>query len=166
MCKCVKKGDASPTSGIRAGGTQRGQDMTASASPDTTTSVGPDTTTSVGVDTLRWGTAPLCQFEKHRKIPSKAENWVRRESVRSGLKVSEESSYRNRPWAYVSPGEELPGEELEKMHGLHVVPLLRFGLTMMGIYSTSQKMATRQSRNRQKLEPPVAVLPLIRRMRK
>ncbi|CDX54476.1 hypothetical protein MPL3365_20014 [Mesorhizobium plurifarium] len=38
--------------------------------------------TSVGLDTFSGGAEPLWQFEKHRKIPSKAENWVRRESVR------------------------------------------------------------------------------------
>lgn len=40
-----------------------------------TASVSPDLTASVGVDTFRRGGAPLWQFEKHRKIPSKAENW-------------------------------------------------------------------------------------------
>lgn len=79
--------------------------------------------------------------------------------------MSEESSYRNRLRAYASPGWELPGEELD-VHGHHVFPSIRFGLTMMGIYSTSQKMATRQSRNRRKPEKPVADLPLISRMRK
>jgi len=121
---------------------------------------GLDVTASVGLDMISLGAAPFWQFEKHRKIPSKAENLVRRESVRWGLKVSEESSYRNRRRAYVSPGEEL------EVHGHHVVPLLRFGLTMVGIYSTSQKMASRQSRNRRKPEMPVADLPLISRMRK
>ncbi|MET3592222.1 hypothetical protein ABID26_001606 [Mesorhizobium shonense] len=51
-----------------------GRGMTASFSPDTTASVGPDT--------FLWGAWSLWQFEKHRKIPSKTENWVRRESVR------------------------------------------------------------------------------------
>jgi hypothetical protein len=58
-----------------------------------------------------------------------------------------------------------PGAELD-VDSHHVVSLLRFGLTMSGVYSTSQKMATRQFRNRLKPEMSVADLPLIRKMRK